>query len=98
MKVKVPYLTGYRAEKTAMAQLKGEGFEVMRSAGSHGFWDIVAYNRRVVRFIQLKVIGTGEKRIFSKLRDDLALVEMPPYVVKELWISERRRGWHYYII
>src|SRR3990167_3652481 len=50
------YRRGRAAEYELMGLLKKEGYSVLRTAGSHGFADIVAYtdNQTPVRLIQVK--------------------------------------------
>lgn len=52
--MKNPYAAGRRAEYKCVQQLKREGFNAVRTAGSHGPFDVVAWNRAGVRFIQVK--------------------------------------------
>ena len=97
MKAKIPYSTGYRAEREAFKILEQEGYLAYRSAGSHGLFDLIGVSPDDVRLIQIKVIGYNEKRIFLKERQVIKSLATPLFCRKELWVYEKRRGWHYYI-
>jgi Holliday junction resolvase len=71
MSLRVPYATGYRAEREAKKMLEKEGYHVIRAAGSHGVFDLAAFSKKDVRLIQLKVISFDEKRVFQKEQRDL---------------------------
>jgi Holliday junction resolvase len=96
MRAKIPYSTGYRAEREAGKILEQEGYYVIRSAGSHGVFDLAGFSKRGVRLISVKVIGYNEKRIFGKHQEEIKSFPVFPFVQKELWVYEKRRGWHYY--
>ena len=75
------YEKGRRAEYKAMHQLRDDGYTVLRTAGSHGIYDVVAWNPDEVRFIQVK-------RDCKPTRGELAALAgaiVPPGCVKELW-------------
>ena len=48
------YERGRRAEYMAVKQLEAAGYKAVRSAGSHGLWDVMAVNANGVRLIQVK--------------------------------------------
>ena len=50
------YSKGRKKEYEIMHQLEREGWTVLRTAGSHGFADLIAINKkeRKIRFIQCK--------------------------------------------
>ncbi len=96
MKPKIPYATGYRAEREAKMLLEQEGYYVIRSSGSHGLVDLAAFSNKDIRLISLKVIGFNEKRVFQKHQQELKAIPVCPFVRKELWVYEKHRGWHYY--
>ena len=97
MKSKVPYATGYRAEREAFKMLEQDGYIAFRSAGSHGPFDIIGIGSVDIRLIQLKVISFNEKRIFKKTRQEIKSLVCPFSCKKELWVYEKHRGWHYYL-
>ena len=90
------YQVGYRCERHAKERLEREGYLVIRSAGSHGPFDLAAFSKEDIRLISLKVIPFAEKRIFQKEQQELKKIPVCPFVRKELWVYEKRRGWHYY--
>ena len=48
------YRNGRSREYRSINLLRGEGFECVRSAGSKGHWDVVAWNAALIRFVQVK--------------------------------------------
>lgn len=90
------YKSGYRAERRAIEILKGWGFLVVRSAKSGGPFDLIAFDSTKFLLVQVKVCPTGKVLAYGKLRKELADVPAPANCKKELWIYEKRRGWHYY--
>jgi hypothetical protein len=48
------YRKGATIEYKVMAKLRGLGYSVLRSAGSHGDFDLVAWCHKTVIFIQCK--------------------------------------------
>lgn len=96
MSVTVPYSTGYRAEREAAKYLEAQGYYVMTSRGSKGMFDLIAVSPEEVKLIQVKVIPTNAKRIFKKEQLEIRRVQTPPFVKKEFWIYEKRRGWHFH--
>jgi len=49
------YLKGRRAEYKTIETLKNEGYICLRTAGSHGHYDVVAWDDYDVYFIQVKI-------------------------------------------
>lgn len=82
------YQSGVAKEYKAKAELERAGFIVLRTAGSHGFSDLIAIHteRREVKFIQVKVTKTPLS--FAHELDDLALIAPPGKwdVSAELWV------------
>jgi len=80
------YTQGYRLEREVRNILKKEGYTVIRSAGSKGLWDLVAYNEHEFRLIQVKRanISGAENR---RLKDE----RVPPNTSKEIWRLEDGR-------
>jgi Holliday junction resolvase len=70
------YLSGRRKEYKIKRQLELEGWYVLRSAGSHGFADLVAISplKRKVRFIQCKPDNFSETQL-KKLNDFYSWVQ-----------------------
>lgn len=51
------YLRGRRLEWQVKKDLEADGWTVMRTAGSHGFADLIALRGDMIRFIQCKTIA-----------------------------------------
>ena len=45
---------GSRNERRARKQLEAEGFYVVKAGGSLGLFDLVCFNREVIRLVQVK--------------------------------------------
>ena len=96
--VRLPYATGYRAERRARDELVKQGYYVMRAGGSRGPFDLAAFCRDHVKLIQVKVRGFGQKKKYVKERIALSYVLAPDNVQKELWVWEKRGKWYIYKI
>jgi len=92
------YKVGYRAELRASKILKEWGYTVVRSAGSKGPFDLVGWDSSKIILVQVKVCPTGKVAYFGTLRKELANVLVPANAKVELWIWERRKGFHYFSI
>jgi Holliday junction resolvase len=54
------YNRGVRFEREVMKEWEAKGYAVLRTAGSHGAFDVIAYHpNRPVEFIQCKVLQKG---------------------------------------
>lgn len=95
MKMPAKYQAGYRAERKACLQLRKEGYYVIRSAGSKGMFDFAAFGKNKVRLISVKLVPFGGSITFGKETEEIRLFKVPAFCVKELWVCERRSGWHY---
>ena len=87
------YERGRGAEYRAINELKADGYEAVRTAGSHGKADVIAWNDNLIRFIQCK---TWISRLGDYSHDVEALEKMilPPGSQCELWIRQiHRHGW-----
>jgi len=90
------YIRGRRAEYKVIAKLKADGYSTIRSAGSKGLWDIVAYpnqwhqnhksqgNHWIV--IQVKL---NKKPILKEMK--AMQKEYIPFAVKQVWIVKDRQ-------
>ena len=87
------YRSGARLERLARAQLERNGFTVVRSAGSKGPVDLVAWDGVCVRLIQVKSEGGATKATLARLK----ALQRPPGTWVELW--ERNplngAGWNF---
>jgi Holliday junction resolvase len=52
------YLRGRRLEWEVKKDLEAEGWQVFRTAGSRGEYDLIAIRDRCIRFIQCKSVDT----------------------------------------
>ena len=75
------YEKGRTAEYKAMLQLREDGYAVLRTAGSHGMYDVVAWNPTEVRFIQVKLNCKPTERELAALE----AAHVPHGCSKELW-------------
>lgn len=83
------YSRGRRKEWQLAAQLKEDGWEVVRSAGSHGLWDLCAAGYGKVWFMQVKYSLNGHFKHDANMRD-LEALEVPPGAFK--WVVTYTRG------
>ncbi len=89
------YNRGVEKERELMKTLEAAGYNVMRTAGSHGTFDIIALGPTGVRFIQVK----RGKEESSVIRDCNGAVEsirqLPqlPGVSYETWGWLDNHGW-----
>ena len=89
------YKSGTRVERSIVAFLKSKGYTVLRSAGSKGAIDIVAYNSVRVRFIQAKTTKRDYVS-YTKELGELKALEVPDCVEKEFWAHKHRKGYTIY--
>src|SRR5262249_57305842 len=84
-----PALSRYarRAEYRAMRLLERCGYVCMRSAGSHGAFDVIAIGPRDVRLIQCKA---GAATLSPIEREQLAALRVPPNTSVECWTFRDR--------
>jgi len=76
------YRKGRRLEYRTMRVLEAAGYTCARTAGSHGAWDVIAWNEAHVRFIQVKA---GSARMSLAEREGAGLEIRPPGSSAELW-------------
>ena len=62
------YRRGARIERLLRKKLESEGYYVVRSAGSKGAVDLVAWNMNRIIAIQVAKIGVKTKKDFDRLR------------------------------
>lgn len=86
------YSSGRRAEYSAIRFLSERGYGTVRSAGSKGVFDVVAYNDAIVRFIQIK--STKSKRpSYKKDVSQITETQVPEFASRELWVYTSGKGW-----
>jgi Holliday junction resolvase len=87
------YERGRDAEYRTINELRANGYDAVRTAGSHGAADVIAWNGVHIRFIQCK---TWLTRVGDYKADIQKLMEMrlPPGSQCELWARQvGQRGW-----
>lgn len=87
------YMRGARFERSVIEYLEKFGFKTLRTAGSHGFTDVIAVGKNVVRFIQCKVTKS-QKISFAAYADDIEKIintPSPENTTRELWIKQDRK-------
>lgn len=84
-----PYITGRRLEHKCVAEMRKQGFGAQRTAGSHGPFDVVAWSRDVVYFIQVKKVATVGGLRKARRQAHAAWRDQPqphfPSIHRELW-------------
>ncbi|RKX60270.1 MAG: hypothetical protein DRP29_03015 [Thermodesulfobacteriota bacterium] len=88
MPARSKYRLGRKLEYRIKKLLEEHGYEVIRSAGSHGRWDLVAIKDRIVRLIQVKK-GKVQKH---KVINLMPLLAQPALLIKEAWFYIPRGG------
>lgn len=92
------YQAGRRAEIKARNQLREWGYLAIRSAKSAGPFDLVGVDKTKFILVQVKVCPFGKVYEFNPLKKKLAAIPVPANCRKELWVWERKRGFHYFPI
>ena len=83
-----PYQRGARLEYLARDVLRQRGYNVVRSAGSHGAIDLVALNERELLLIQVTQSGQPIGAALNKLSE----VPGPRGTRRQVWVYHRARG------
>ncbi len=76
------YSKGRKREYDVMDILKKAGYQCLRTAGSHGMWDVIAIGPSNIRLIQVKLNRTptpAERRAIEEFR-------VAPRTTKEVWM------------
>lgn len=87
------YQRGVRLERFIISELSEQGYSTLRTAGSHGFADVIAINKQLVRLIQGKASKSPTISL-ATYKADLAKIlntPTPPNVTRELWIKRDRQ-------
>lgn len=88
------YQRGVEAERRCQDDLEKVGYKTIRTAGSHGSFDVIAWCPIGTRFIQIK--RSKDDDWMRTLREvSLALAEMPhpPHSTFECWVWQDNKGW-----
>jgi len=85
------YTKGRAQEYRAMKELEEENFVSIRTAGSHGMFDVIAINENSIRLIQIK--KTIGKKVYLPADELNKIINMkcPTNVTKELWVRANRK-------
>lgn len=85
------YKQGIRREREVCKFLTERGYNVTRSAGSKGAFDVIAYNQLVTRFIQVKNTHSP-KMTYTKDIKQIKDTNVSPRSTKELWVFQHGKG------
>jgi len=89
-------------ENVLAERLEERGYVCLRSAGSRGPADLLAFNAYHVRIIQVKTTYDfhrhGNLSVFRKAIEELRRLPQPPNCTRELWVKVLRRGWRYLVV
>lgn len=81
------YNRGAYYERQTIQRLELENYCCYRMAGSHGAYDVIAYNNNICRLIQVK--STQKRAIYTVYKKDLFNIfsdNVPVNFFKELWV------------
>lgn len=93
------YQQGRDAEYRAANELADEDYCSGRFAGSHGDGDVVAWDRTMIRFIQVKTFRGQRVPSYAADIAELAAMTLPPNATAELWVRRvGQRGWHQQLV
>ena len=79
---------GIQTEREAQKELESLGYSAVRSRGSFGAFDVIAWNKDVVRFVQVKreKAKWNKRTSYKKVIEELEKIELPCNTTKELWV------------
>lgn len=83
------YTKGRTVEHKVIHFLTESGYHALRSAGSKGAFDVIAFNDKTVRFIQVKHTSDKGTSYAAELRK-MASTLVPEWCTKELWVHMDR--------
>jgi Holliday junction resolvase len=83
------YIKGRNREYKAMKILEDGGYYCSRSAGSHGMWDIIAFNKNGFRLIQVKCDCAPTALELEEIKN---FKDIPDNTTKELWTFYTRKS------
>jgi hypothetical protein len=91
------YIRGRAIEYRGKKELEQAGYYVVRSAGSHSAFDLVAWNDQEILFIQCKrekkSAKNPKKKKYKRDLIQIDTIKIPPNGRKEFWIWRDRKGW-----
>jgi Holliday junction resolvase len=85
------YVRGRAIEYKIIAFLSENGYYAIRSAGSKGVFDVIAFNGEHIRFVQAKLTSLRNTKYTAELERIMSL-DVPQCGIKELWIAEKGKG------
>ncbi len=86
------YERGRDTEYKCIETLEKAGYIAVRTAGSHGAFDVVAVNALGFRLIQCKR-EQGEPGSYDIDREKIQQLQLPRNATGELWVWRDRQGW-----
>jgi len=93
------YAEGVRIERKGIEELTLSGRYCIRSAGSHGRADVIAFNTEDVWLIQFKRCIFYNKKEYEDELFEFRRLPVPPHCHKYLWIWLKGKGWiHKFLI
>jgi Holliday junction resolvase len=97
--IRTNYVRGREVEYKCAAKLRQDGYRIIRASSSKGDFDIVAYNGKEIKFVQLKREKEQQGTYPSK-RKEIREIDLPYHkiVSRELWIWTDFQGWLIQII
>jgi len=84
-------VSGREIEYKIQKFLEDQGYDTLRSAGSKGAFDIIAWNENVTRRIQAK--REKKRASYNKDLEKIDKSKSPPFTTKELWVWRTGKGW-----
>jgi len=89
------YRAGYLAEQDIRKKFKPPRYTTMRSAGSHGPFDVIVFDHKEpeIHLIQAKKMKKWSELVVKKTIEMLEKVVVPISCVKELWVKIPRQKW-----
>ena len=89
------YQVSYRAVRKAVEILKGWNFSIIRTGKTGGIFDLVGIRASDMIGIRVKSCPINKVPSLEEEKKELKNIEAPANFRKELWIYERRRGFHF---
>ena len=87
------YLRGAYYERKTITNLEEKGYVASRTAGSHGVFDVIAFNDNHFRLIQIKSTQNSVKMgFYRKDLTNITNIVNPDNSTKELWIYGKVNG------
>lgn len=84
------YAKGRRLEYAAKRALESRGYQVMRTAGSHGPWDLIGVSKELVLFVQVKANRPPSEAEWQRLY--AFPCPSGPAVHRAVWVFHDRLG------